>query len=198
MIETVPQAPDAEQSVIGGLLIDNKKYDEVSSILTVEDFYRSDHRMIFTAIQNLASHGKPFDCLTLEDTLKDMNKLEQAGGAAYIYEILHNTPSVANIIAYAEIVKEKSILRKIVDVADKIRDIGMEKLHADLDISERIFMCENILFKELPQKNNSKSGVDLKENILKLIHQSEEEKISGNKHIIKTGYGLDGVTGGFH
>jgi len=123
-LKVPPHSIEAEQSVIGGLMLDNEAWDKVTGVVSEIDFYRPEHRLIFSSIEKLAEAGKPFDVVTLCDVLDNEGTLEQAGGLAYVAELAKNTPSAANIHAYAEIVRERSILRQLLsvttDVADKV------------------------------------------------------------------------------
>lgn len=119
-----PHSIEAEQSIIGGLLLSNQAWDAVSTKLCEADFYRGEHRILFRAIQGLANKDQPFDVVTLLDTLKSTNDLDDAGGEAYLFELANNTPSVANISAYADIVREKSVHRQLISVASEIADSG--------------------------------------------------------------------------
>lgn len=117
-----PHSIEAEQSVLGGVLIDNNAWDKVIEILREPDFYRHDHRVIFRAITELMAGGQPVDVLTLSEALKANGLLEQAGGELYLFELAKNTPSVANIAAYADIVRERSVLRQLIEVANQIAE----------------------------------------------------------------------------
>lgn len=106
-----PHSVDAEQGVLGGLMLDNTKWDDVADTLTADDFYLHDHRLIFKAIANLAREGVPFDVITL---VEKSAEVQQEVGLAYLGELAKNTPSVANIATYAQIVRERSHLRSLV------------------------------------------------------------------------------------
>lgn len=116
-----PQSDEAEQSVIGGLLLDKKAFELISGIVGEKDFYRADHQLIFKAITHLESANRPYDVVTISEFLKSKNRLGEAGGMGYIGKIAKDTPSAANIIAYANIVREKSILRKMIEVSHEIQ-----------------------------------------------------------------------------
>jgi replicative DNA helicase len=105
-----PHSVQAEQSVLGGLMLSGSAWDTVNELVTAEDFYRRDHRLIFQAIRVLAEKGDPFDVVTLSEALRDRQALEEAGGLAYLATLAKETPSAANIAAYARIVREKSEL----------------------------------------------------------------------------------------
>jgi replicative DNA helicase len=115
-----PQSLEAEQSVLGGLMLDNSAWDTVAEIVIEQDFYRHDHRLIFQAMCKLSDQSQPLDVITLSDALRKLNELETAGGMAYLGELANNTPSVSNIGAYAKIVRERSVLRQLITVANEI------------------------------------------------------------------------------
>ena len=117
-----PQSLEAEQSVLGGLLLDNTAWDKVGDVLTGQDFYRADHRLIFQHIGELIEHSKPADALTVAESLERSGKLAEIGGNAYLGSLAANTPSAANIRRYAEIVRERSIMRNLAAVGVEIAD----------------------------------------------------------------------------
>lgn len=117
-----PHSAEAEQSIIGGLMLDNQVWDKINTKLCEADFYRTEHRILFRTITNLAKKEQPFDVVTLLDALKTYNELDDAGGEAYLFELANNTPSVANVNAYADIVREKSVQRQLIAVATEIAD----------------------------------------------------------------------------
>ncbi|KPK40725.1 MAG: replicative DNA helicase [Gammaproteobacteria bacterium SG8_47] len=119
-LKVPPHSIEAEQAVLGGLMIDNGTWDQVADVLIDEDFYRRDHRLIFAAIAKLADIGTPFDVVTLSETLDQLGELDGAGGITYLGALTQNTPSAANIRAYAKIVRERSIMRQLVRVATDI------------------------------------------------------------------------------
>lgn len=113
-VRVPPHSIDSEQSVLGGLMLDNNAYEKIAHVVSERDFYREDHRLIFRALQTLAEENKPMDFITLSDWLKNQNLLSQAGGTAYLGTIAKDTPSAANIVAYAEIVAESSQRRQFI------------------------------------------------------------------------------------
>ncbi len=115
-----PHSIEAEQSVLGGLMLDNSVWDNVAEIVTADDFYRPEHRLIFKTMQKLLSVEQPIDVVTLSEELDRNNQQEQAGGLDYLVDLAKNTPSTSNIRAYAEIVSERSILRRLIGVANDI------------------------------------------------------------------------------
>lgn len=117
-----PQALEAEQSLLGGLLLDNRHWDQVTAELGVADFYNHNHRLIFDGIKSLQSTGEPADVITVSEWLDNNGVLDGAGGLAYIGTLANNTPSTANILTYAKIVRERSILRCLIAAANDIAD----------------------------------------------------------------------------
>ncbi len=119
-VRTPPYSLEAEQSVLGALMLDNHTWDIVADRLCEADFYRPEHRLIFRAISALAARSKPFDVITLSDWLASQQQLEQAQGESYLLLLAHDTPSAANIEAYADIVRHRSILRQLIQVGNDI------------------------------------------------------------------------------
>ena len=119
-IKLPPHSLEAEQSLIGGILLDNQAWERVADLVAETDFYRDDHRRIYRHIVRLIDLGRPADVVTVFESLEKSGEAEQAGGLAYLAEIANNTPSAANIRRYAEIVQERAILRKLVTVGDEI------------------------------------------------------------------------------
>lgn len=121
-LKVPPHSLEAEQSVLGGLMLSNGAFDDVSELVSEVDFYRRDHRLIFRAMIQLVAEDKPFDVVTLGEVLDNSDLLEEASGMAYLAELAKNTPSVANIKAYADIVRERSVLRQMIQVSNDIAD----------------------------------------------------------------------------
>lgn len=119
-IRLPPHSIEAEQSLIGGILLDNAAWERIADLVGDADFYRDDHRRIYQHIARLIDAGKPADVVTVFESLEKHNEAEQAGGLPYLAEIANSTPSAANIRRYAEIVRERAILRKMVAVGDEI------------------------------------------------------------------------------
>ncbi|SNC58478.1 replicative DNA helicase [Sodalis endosymbiont of Henestaris halophilus] len=121
-----PHSLEAEQSVLGGLMLDNARWDNVAERLTSNDFFHRQHRLIFIEMQSLLELGKPIDLITLSESLEQKKGLNIVGGFAYLAELSKNTPSAANISAYAEIVRERAIVREMIAVAHEIADAGYD------------------------------------------------------------------------
>ena len=119
-LKVPPHSLQAEQAVLGGLMLDNTAWDKVADRVTEEDFYRRNHRLIFRAITQLADRNSPFDAVTLSEWLEQNQLLEEAGGLATLGALVQNTPTAANIRAYADIVREHSVLRQLISVGNEI------------------------------------------------------------------------------
>ncbi len=115
-----PHSIEAEQAVLGGLLLDPAAWDNVADVVLPEDFYRPDHKLIFQAIGSLAGNAKPCDVVTVVGELERRSELEQAGGLAYLGSLARDTPTAANVRAYAEIVRERSVLRQLITAGTEI------------------------------------------------------------------------------
>ncbi|MYM25057.1 replicative DNA helicase [Duganella sp. FT135W] len=115
-----PHSIEAEQSVIGGLLRDNASFDRIADMMQPDDFYRYDHRIIFEQIVRMINASKPADVITVFENLTQLGKADDVGGLAYLNAMAQNTPSAANIRRYAEIVRDRSVLRQLITVADDI------------------------------------------------------------------------------
>ena len=117
-----PHSLEAEQAVLGGLMLDNSTWDQIADRLDESDFYRGDHRLIFRAIRRLSETGKPFDLLTLAEWLEDNNQLQDAGGFAYLGVLVRDTLSAANVRAYGDIIRERAIRRDLIRIATEVAD----------------------------------------------------------------------------
>ena len=117
-----PHSVEAEQAVLGGVLLDNDAWDRIADLLVGENFYRRDHRAVFNAVAGLCDEGRPCDAVTVAERLDRDGQLESAGGLAYLAELAENTPSAANVTAYAEIVRERAVLRDLIRVGTGIAD----------------------------------------------------------------------------
>ncbi|HBA32971.1 MAG TPA: replicative DNA helicase, partial [Gammaproteobacteria bacterium] len=115
-----PHSTEAEQAVLGGLMLRNQAWDSIADRVSEEDFYRRDHRVIFRAIAELAEKDNPRDVITLSEWLGERSELDNIGGLAYLGALAQDTPSAANIVAYADIVRERSVLRQLIEVGNEI------------------------------------------------------------------------------
>ncbi len=143
-VKVPPHSIEAEQSVLGGILLDNRAWDDLADILVENDFYRHDHRLIYRVMSRLSAQDKPIDVLTVSDVLRELHELENAGGEVYLFELANNTPSAANIRAYADIVRERSVLRQLIAAAGDIsarafNPAGRTSLELLDDAEQRVF-----------------------------------------------------------
>ncbi|MEK9720082.1 MAG: DnaB-like helicase C-terminal domain-containing protein, partial [Quisquiliibacterium sp.] len=115
-----PHSVEAEQSVLGGLMLDNSAFDRVGDVLREDDFYRFDHRLIWQQIFRLIERNQPADVVTVFEALQSLGKAQEIGGLAYLNALAQETPSAANIRRYAEIVRDRAILRKLISTSDEI------------------------------------------------------------------------------
>ncbi len=125
-IRLPPQSIEAEQSVLGALLIENRALDQISSLLSEDDFYRHDHRLIWRHIHQLISLDREADVITVAESLRLVNKEQEVGGLEYLNALAMNTGSAANIERYAEIVRERAMLRQMLSVADEITTMAFQ------------------------------------------------------------------------
>ena len=139
-----PHSIEAEQAILGGLMLENQALDKITGKLCEQDFYRGEHRILFRAMFNLSQRSQPFDLVTIIDHLKAMQALEDSGGETYLFELASNTPSIANITAYADIVREKSVQRQLITVATDIADAAYNP--GIRDVAELLDFAENKVF----------------------------------------------------
>lgn len=129
--QQLPHSVEAEQAVLGGLMLTNDSFDTVASVISETDFFAQDHQLIFQTMRSLSDDSKPLDVITLSEVLQNNKDLEQIGGAAYLVELANNTPSSANIGAYAQIVLERSVIRQLITAASDIVKKGFNPLGSD-------------------------------------------------------------------
>ena len=139
-----PHSVEAEQAVLGGVLLDNGAWDRIADVLAGTHFYRGDHRAVFNAVAALCEEGRPCDAVTVAERLDRDGQLDSSGGLAYLAELAENTPSAANIVAYAEIVRERAVLRELIRTSTEIADAAFRpegRAALDLldDAERRIF-----------------------------------------------------------
>ena len=121
-LKVPPHSIEAEQAILGGLMLDNSKWDVVGDLVLEEDFYRQDHRLIYGVVKRLANMGAALDVVTVAEALEQAQELDNAGGMAYLGELVEKTPSASNVRAYANIVHERAVLRRLIAVSGEISD----------------------------------------------------------------------------
>ena len=195
LAKSLPHSSEAERAVLGAVLLDNSLFDQTSEILTTSDFYLEGHRSIFSTMERLSSDSRAIDSLTLREELQKENTLEMVGGVAYIASLLDGVPRISSVEHYARIVKEKSLLRKLIHSANEILLRGISNEEDPLDLLER---AEKSIF-DISQEKIKSGFVQLQdlltesyENIESLYQR--KEMITG----VSTGFvDLDRLTSGF-
>lgn len=155
-LKVPPHSIQAEQSVLGGLMLDNERWDSVADKVASVDFYRKDHRMIFAAIQDLANKQVPFDVVTISEALTKMDELDDAGGLAYLSVLAKETPSAANIVAYANIVRDRSVLRQLIHIGSDISESAFNT--EGLSTSDLLEKAEKSVFEIAEQRQKGQAG----------------------------------------
>ena len=183
-----PHSVEAEQAVIGGLLLDNRAWEKIADRIHEKDFYRHDHRMIFRAIGSLESKTQPFDVVTLSESLAQNEELEEAGGLAYLGRLAKDTPSAANIVAYADIVRERSVLRQLIGVGTDIAESGYRP--EGRETTELLENAEKSVFAIAEQKVRGQTG-------LRAISQVLSKTVEQIDHLFETKGAVSGVASGF-
>ena len=143
-LKVPPHSIEAEQSVLGGLMLDNAAFERIGDLLTERDFYRDDHRRIWRHIVGLIERGRPADVVTVDESIKGGEDRDRTGGLAYLGALAQNTPSAHNIRRYAEIVRERAIMRKLVEVGVEISDSALNP--AGRDIGQILDEAESKVF----------------------------------------------------
>ena len=151
-----PHSIQAEQAVLGGLMLDNETWDKVADRLGEEDFYRHDHQLIFRSVRMLAEKQSPFDVVTLAEMLEKFGWLENAGGLAYLGTMAKDTPSAANIVSYADIVRERSVLRQLISTASEVADAAYHPKGREL--ASLVEEAEQKIFQIADQRRRTGSG----------------------------------------
>jgi replicative DNA helicase len=197
-LKTPPHSLEAEQSVLGGLLLDNETWDRVSEKVVAQDFYSRSHRIIFETIGVLIELGEPVDLITLSESLENDQKLDDAGGFVYLAEMMKNTPSAANITAYAEIVRERAVTRELISVANEIAEAGYDT--QGRSSAELLDFAETKVFAIAEQRVNKSEGPESISSVLeKTVDRIERlcNEPSGGVTGVSTGFvDLDKMTAG--
>ncbi|KGD64215.1 replicative DNA helicase [Alcanivorax nanhaiticus] len=191
-----PNSVEAEQAILGGLLLNNSAWDDVAERVGARDFYRKAHRQIFEVIAQLVEEENPCDLVTVSQALGQLGQLEEIGGMTYLSELARNTPSAANITAYAEIVRERSILRQLINVSHDVADSAFNpEGRKSLEILDK---AESAIFEIAEQQKKGSGPQDIKTVLKKTVDRIDE--LYKNKSAITgvtTGFDeLDKMTGG--
>lgn len=198
-LKVPPHSIEAEQSVLGGLLLDNAAWDRIADFINEGDFYRYDHRLIFHHIGKLISQAKPADVITVYEQLQVVGKAEEVGGLAYLNALAQNTPSAANIRRYAEIVRDRGVLRQLVTISDEISAGAFNP--QGRDVRQLLDEAESKVFAIAEEGARGQKGfleiqpllTQVVERIDELYHRDNQSDITG----VPTGFvDLDRMTSG--
>jgi len=131
-LKVPPHSVEAEQSLLGGLLLDNQAFDRIADLVSAEDFYRDDHRRLYRHLSKLIGEGKPADVVTVAESVEASEDKDRTGGPAYLGSLAQNTPSALNIRRYAELVRERAVQRRLAQVATEIAEAALSPLGRDV------------------------------------------------------------------
>jgi replicative DNA helicase len=193
-----PHSIEAEQSVLGGLLLDNSAWDRAGDLLTESDFYRYEHRAIYAAIGALVNATKPADVITVFEQLQGLGKAEECGGILYLNSLAQSVPSAANMRRYAEIVRERAVLRKLVAASDEIATTAFNP--QGMPVSQILDEAEGKIFRIGEEGSRSRQGFQSMDSlVVQLIdrvnelHENGAEEVTG----VRTGFfDMDRMTAG--
>lgn len=168
-----PHSVEAEQSVLGGLMLDNNAWEQVADVLVEKDFYRRDHQLIFNAIEQLMEKAQPVDVVTLAEFHDQRGELDKVGELAYLGTLARNTPSAANIAAYANIVRERSILRQLIQIGNNIANMAFTPEGRNSE--EMLDTAERHVF-EIAEKGAKRGGgfVQVKEVLSSVVDRIDQ------------------------
>ncbi|MCX7068260.1 MAG: replicative DNA helicase [Methylococcales bacterium] len=155
-LKVPPNSMQAEQAVLGSLMLDNQTWDSVADKIVEGDFYRRNHQLIFRVIDQLAEQQIPFDIVTLSDSLKSMGELDNVGGLPYLIMLVEDTPTAANVVAYATIVKDRSVLRQLIHVGTEISNSAFNP--EGRETAELLENAERQVFKIAEQRQRNQGG----------------------------------------
>jgi replicative DNA helicase len=194
-----PHSIEAEQSVLGGLMLNNRAIDDIIDILVADDFYTQDHRVIFTAILQLNDARKPSDFITLSEHLRQQNKLDEAGGVPYLGTLAADTPSAANVLAYGEIVRERAMLRQLIAAGQDIAELGYSPNGEA--IPELVDVAEGKVYAIRDKGAGNRATTQDMSSIMATVESRVEEARAHGGNVIGLSTGLielDEITTGLH
>ncbi|OFC70470.1 replicative DNA helicase [Alteromonas confluentis] len=187
-LKVPPHSIEAEQAVLGSMLIDRESWDKVAEVVTDTDFYNHSHQVIFKVILHLLGQSQPVDLITVSEALEHRNELEDAGGFAYLAELAKNTPSSANVVSYAKIVSERAITRELISVAHEIAEVGYNP--EGRDSADILDMAESKVFEIAEKRTGENEGPRDVDSVL-------DKTIKRLESLIETSKEVTGVTTGF-
>ncbi|MBT9458800.1 MAG: replicative DNA helicase [Burkholderiaceae bacterium] len=193
-----PHSVEAEQSVLGGLLLDNSAWDRAGDLVTESDFYRYEHRTIFAAIGGLINGSKPADVVTVYEQLQSLGKADECGGLTYLNALAQSVPSAANLRRYAEIVRERAILRKLISASDEIATKAFNP--QGTPVNTILDEAEAQIFRIGEEGTRTKQGfLSMDKLVIELLDRVNELAENGAEEVtgVRTGfYDLDRMTAG--
>ena len=184
-LKVPPHSLEAEQSVLGGLLLDNSAWERVADVISAGDFYRADHRLVFEHISNLVEANKPADAITVIESLQRSNQLDAAGGSAYLGSLVANVPGSANIRAYAQLVRERSVMRQLAGVANRISDAAFNP--AGRSAAELLDEAEKLVFDIAEMQSRGQQGFVGIDPLLQQVLERMEHLYARENHDEVTG-----------
>lgn len=183
-----PHSIEAEQSVLGSMMIAPDSWDKVAEIVVESDFYNRSHRTIFSAIIKLLSNNQSVDTVTVKDNLAQNGLLDEAGGFSYLIELAKNTPSAANVTAYANVIRERAVVRELIGVAHDIADVGYNP--EGRDSAEILDLAESKVFEIAEKRTGENEGPkDVTTVLTKTVNRLDE--------LVKQGKDITGVSTGY-
>lgn len=199
-MKNIPANIEAEQALIGSVFIEPEKLDNVISIVSSTDFYDQRHRYIFSVIEQLHDEGLPIDIISVCDRLKDQGLLDKVGGELYVAQLADSVPTSAHAEVYAQIIRDKSILRELIAAGSQI----VQNAYSDTDVDEILDEAERLIFR-IAESKAAKTYIDLKSALTEVFEHLEDLRakhlkgLSGLVTGIPTGFKkLDEMTSGFH
>tara|TARA_Y100000385_G_scaffold60929_1_gene59471 strand:+ start:9468 stop:10880 length:1413 start_codon:yes stop_codon:yes gene_type:complete len=192
-----PHSADAEQAVLGGLMLDNTEWDNLSDLLVAEDFYRQEHQIIYAVMSAQSEANQPIDVVTVMEALNSRNELQTAGGLDYLSELSANARGTANIKYYAEIVRDRAVLRRIISTANKIADSSYNT--GGRDVKEVLDEAEQAIFTIADERPETEGPVAVNPLLSRAAERIDElSQLKGGITGLSTGYTeLDKMTSGW-
>ena len=187
LLKVPPNSIEAERSILGGLMLDENAWDSISSIVSPEDFYRGDHRQIYKCMVSLVGKNKPLDIITIAEELDTFDELKTVGGMAYLSDLVNTTPSATNIRAYAEIVRERATIRKLISIGNEIADSGFNP--QGRDSATLLDQAESKVFRISDERPSNGGPESVQPLLTKTIERIDE--------LFQTKGALTGLSSGF-
>ena len=196
-LKTPPHSVEAEQSVLGGLMLDNEAWDKIGTVITAEDFYNPAHRKLYACIQSLAQDIKPFDPVTVAEELDRRDELHETGGVLYLTELVESIPSIANIESYAGIIQERAIRRRLISVSQQIADSAYRP--EGRTVNDLVENAEREMFNISESRDKQGGPIIARELLKKALEKIDElHRTEGTITGLTTGFvDLDQMTSGF-